>query len=219
MSKKSSNRKPRKQTKSRKQTKKQAAKASRFWSVAGLSFVTVGLLIAGISLLGVWHGQRSSVKPQPLSKVLSQKKAAQNDEPIISGTPVHITVPSVSIDLNVIPGYYYPSTQTWTLSSTNAQYAVMTAKANNKQGDTFIYGHALMNVFGRLPKVKVGDQVFITTDSGHTFTYTFQSSSITTPGDTSLFDYKGKPVLILQTCTGTQFQNRQLFVFNLSKVS
>jgi LPXTG-site transpeptidase (sortase) family protein len=196
-----------------------ASKPSRFFTKAGLGLVIIGLLIGGFSLFSVWLDQRSAVKPQPLSKVLSNKKAADNAQSVISGTPVHISLPSVNIDLNVIPGYYYPSTQTWTLTSTNAQYAVMTARANNKAGDTFIYGHALMNVFGRLPGVKPGDKVLITTDNGHTFTYTFQTSSITTPDDTSLFDYKGKPVLILQTCTGAHFQNRQLFVFNLSGVS
>jgi LPXTG-site transpeptidase (sortase) family protein len=206
-----------KSTKSKK-SKKQA-KQTRWQLSAGLMFVLIGLFVGGVSLFSVWLNQRSVVKPQPLSKVLSNSKPADNGQPTVSGTPVHITVPSVSIDLKVIPGYYYPASQSWTLSSVNAQYAVMTAKANNKSGDTFIYGHALMNVFGRLPKVESGAQAFITTDNGHTFTYTFQSSSVTTPGDTSLFDYKGKPVLILQTCTGTQFQNRQLFVFNLLKVS
>ncbi|MBX4197360.1 sortase [Candidatus Saccharibacteria bacterium] len=210
-----------KSTKSKK-SKKQP-KQNRWQLSAGLAFILIGLIVGGISLFNVWQGQRSTTKPQPLSKVLSheksQKASPSNDQSLISGTPVRIRVPSVNIDLNVIPGYYYPATKSWTLSLNNAQYAVMTAKANNQQGDTFIYAHARYGVFHDLPKILPGAETIITTDNGHTFTYKFQSSSITTPDDTTLFDYKGKPVLILQTCTGTYFQNRQLFVFNLAKVS
>jgi LPXTG-site transpeptidase (sortase) family protein len=208
-------------------SKSQANKAkqssvSKIWlylNKAGLSLIIVGLIFAGISLFGIWENQHSSAKPKPLSQALDNRQPKDNGQPLISGTPRHIIIPSVGIDLNVIPGYYYPSTNSWTLSPTNAQYAVMTAKANNKEGDTFIYGHALMNVFGKLPKIQPGDVVTITTDTGHTFSYTFQSSTITTPTDTTLFKYRGKPILILQTCSGAWYQNRQLFVFNLSKVS
>ena len=202
---------------SSRKVKRSSQNSLPFW--LGTAFVLVGLIVGGISLFKVWHDQHSTVKPKPLSQVLSRQKTAVNDEPLISGSPVRISVPSVNIDLKVIPGYYYPSSQSWTLSDTDAQFATMTAKPNNKAGDTFIYGHALMNVFGRLPKIQTGAQATITADNGHTFTYTFQTSSIVTPGDTSLFTYQGQPVLILQTCTGTHFQNRQLFVFNLSKVS
>jgi LPXTG-site transpeptidase (sortase) family protein len=204
-------------TKKTKQSQK--SKKSSLITKAGLALVLIGLVVGAINILGIWHSQRSAARLQPLAKVLNNHKPAENDQPIVSGTPTHISVPSVGIDINVIPGYYYSKTKSWTLSNNNAQYGVITPKANNKSGDTFIYGHALMNVFGRLPAVKPGDKAIITTDNGHTFTYQFQVSSITSPGDTSLFSYKGRPVLILQTCTGVWYQNRQLFVFDFSGVS
>jgi len=185
----------------------------------GLGLVLAGLIFGGISLYNLWSSQRSADKPVPLSQVLKDERSVDNGQPTISGNPVQIVIPSVNIDIKVIPGYYYPSTKSWSLSLDSAQYAVMTAKPNNKQGGTFIYGHYRLGVFYTLPKIQPGAQTLITTDNGHTFTYTFEKSSITTPDDTSLFTYKGKPVLILQTCTGTQFQNRQLFVFNLTKVT
>ncbi len=199
--------------------KSRSSELSRLINNTGLSFVIIGLIIAGASLFGVWWNQRSAEKPKPFSQVVDNRQPKDDGTPLIKGTPVHITIPSVSIDLKVIPGYYYPKTQSWTLSLNDAQYAVMTAKPNNKAGDTFIYAHYRLNVFYTLPHVKNGDQAIITTDNGHTFTYTFDSSTITTPDNTGLFNYKGKPILILQTCTGVHFQNRQLFVFNLSQVS
>jgi LPXTG-site transpeptidase (sortase) family protein len=188
-------------------------------STSGLILIIIGLLIAGFSLLGIWWSQRSSEKPKPFNQVVNNAKPHDDGTPLITGTPTHIEIPNVGIDLNVIPGYYYPKTATWTLSLDSAQFATMTAKPNNKSGDTFIYAHYRFHVFYTLPKVKAGDEAIITTDNGHTFRYTFVSSTITTPDNTSLFNYKGKPILILQTCTGTHFQNRQLFVFNFTQVN
>lgn len=208
-----------KKSKSVRSKKNQSSELSRLINNTGLSLVIIGLIIAAASLFGVWWNQRSAEKPTPFSQVVDSRQPKDDGTPLISGMPIHITIPSVNIDLKVIPGYYYPKTQSWTLSLNDAQYAVMTAKPNNKAGDTFIYAHYRLNVFYTLPHVKAGDQATITTDNGHTFTYTFKSSTITTPDNTSLFTYKGKPILILQTCTGVHFQNRQLFVFNFSKVS
>lgn len=191
----------------------------RILNNAGLTLIIVGLFIAATSIFGVWWNQRSAEKPKPFSQVVNNSQTKDDGTPLIKGAPVQIAIPSVNINLKVIPGYYYPKTQSWTLSLNDAQWASMTAMPNNKKGDTFIYAHYRLNVFYTLPHVSPGDQAVITTDNGHTFTYTFLSSTITSPDNTGLFNYKGKPILILQTCTGVHFQNRQLFVFNLDKVS
>lgn len=187
--------------------------------MAGGILILAGLIIGGVSWLNTSHAEHSVTKPKPATQVLKDNKPADTDTPLIDGTPVHIAVPSVGISVNVIPGYYYPATKSWTLSPTHAQYATVTVKPNNKEGDTFIYAHDLPNLFYNLFKIVPGAQAIITTDNGHTFTYTFTSSTITTPSDTRLFDYKGKPILILQTCTGQWYQNRQLYVFDYTEVS
>ena len=94
----------------------------------------------------------------------------------------------------------------------------MTRKPNDKSGMTFIYAHYRKGVFYKLPKIKEGETAKVVTENGYTFTYRFRASSVVPPQDTSIFDYKGKPILILQTCTGVKFENRQLFVFDLIKV-
>ncbi|HSX17797.1 MAG TPA: sortase [Candidatus Saccharimonadales bacterium] len=192
-------------------------KEMRATMLTGLAFVIIGLAVFGVSLLITWFGQRSSVPP--VSQVLKNNPVAVNPNPVIKGTPVHIVIPSVDIDLQIVPGYYYPSTQSWTLTLNDAQWATMTAPANDRDGLTFIYAHYRRGVFLTLPKVQPGATAIITTDNGKVFTYTFRSSAITTPEDTSLFSYKGKPVLMLQTCTGVHFQNRQLFLFDFTKVA
>lgn len=184
--------------------------------LVGLTAVIVGLALLGINLFSTWKAQHSAVKPV---KNAFKSNQVINTAPTLTGTPTHISIPSVGIDLQVIPGYYYPKTNSWTLSLTDAQYATMTAPANNGEGLTFIYAHYRLNVFYTLPKVQPGAQAIITTDNGHTFTYTFRNSIITEPTDTSLFTYQGKPILVLQTCTGLWYQNRQLFTFDLSKAA
>jgi LPXTG-site transpeptidase (sortase) family protein len=187
----------------------------RLLTKLGIAMVIIGLALVIFSVLSVWNSQRSAAKPQPFLRIVNNAAPKVEGVPTVSGTPAHLSIPSVGIDLDVIPGYYYPSTQSWTLSLDKAQFAVMTAKANNKAGDTFIYAHYRLHVFYTLPKVEAGAEATITTDNGHTFTYVFQSSTVTTPDNTELFSYKGKPILVLQTCTGVHFQNRQLFVFSL----
>lgn len=184
--------------------------------VAGIVLVAVGAGYAGLHYYHTWKDQQSTVKPthQPLQS----NQAVDNGEPTISGNPTHISIPSVGIELSVVPGYYYPKSNTWTLTLDKAQYGTMTAPPNNKSGDTFIYAHYRWGVFYKLPKIAEGAEAIITTDNGHTFTYKFRSSIITTPQDTSIFTYKGKPILVLQTCNGLWYQNRQLFTFDLVKV-
>lgn len=193
-------------------------KTNRLVTKLAVLLIAIGI-VAGLIEVGlVWYRQSSSVKAEPLSQVLNTGQKVENKEPEISGTPVHISIPSLQIDLQVIPGYYYPKTNSWTLSNDKAQYGTMTAKSNNKSDATFIYAHAKDNVFGKLPKVVSGGEAIVTTDNGHRFIYKFRQSTITRPDDTTIFSYSGKPVLILQTCTGVWYQDRQLFVFDFSKV-
>lgn len=186
---------------------------ARFNPQTGLILIGLGLVLAGVNLLMTWDGQRSASAGQ----LIQSNPVTDNGNPAISGRPVRITVPSLGIDLKVIPGHYYPANQSWTLSLNNAQWGTMTAPANDKQGLTFIYAHYRKGVFLDLPRIERGAHVFITTDNGHQFTYIYRRSIVTSPGDTSLFTYHGKPLLVLQTCTGLWYQNRQLFMLDLEK--
>lgn len=152
----------------------------------------------------------------PANPTLRAKLAAQ---PLISGLPEHIALPAVRISVDVAPGYYDKLNGSWSLSSTKAQYAVMTLPPNNKGGNTFIYGHALMNIFGRLLDARAGDLAIVTTYNHHTFTYKLVNQYDIRPNDTSLFNYRGAPILTLQTCSGMWYQNRRILVFSLESVS
>lgn len=132
----------------------------------------------------------------------------------ISGHPTHISIPSVGIDLNVIDGIYNQKDGSWTLSDSQVQFATITPEPNDKAGTTFIYGHATNQVFGRLPRIKKGAEVVITTSNGYRFTYQFRDSIVVSPTDTSVLAATQQPTLTLQTCTGFWSENRQIFHFD-----
>ena len=102
----------------------------------------------------------------------------------------------------------------WTLTRDKVQYAVMTAQPNNDNGNTLIYGHYRREVFSRLRFVAPDAEAIVITDNGYKFVYKFKSFKVVQPSDGTIFKYKGKPQLTLQTCTGVFFQNRQLFDFD-----
>ena len=132
---------------------------------------------------------------------------------IVSGHPISIKIPSLNINLNVIDGVEDASGQ-WTLTTQYAQFATITNPANNHSGDTFIYAHDRKNLFINLHLIQPGSTAEISTSNGYTFFYKYTSTYTLKPTDTSIFDYQGAPILTLQTCSGAEFQNRQMFQFS-----
>lgn len=183
-------------------------------AVGGISLILIGLILS----YGPFMQTRSeNAVPVANAPFVASATAAANQPTVdyVEGRPVRIAVPSLGIDLQVVNGYYNSQKQTWTLTKDKAQYAVATPLANTKEGNTFIYGHRNKYVFGSLSKIKAGAEVIVYTENGHRFTYRFSGATTTNPEDTSLFNYHGKPILTVQTCSGAFNQNRQLFIFNL----
>ncbi|QQS20034.1 sortase [Candidatus Saccharibacteria bacterium] len=134
--------------------------------------------------------------------------------PFAIGHPTKVEVPSVGVSLPVVDGVYDKNTRNWTLTSDKVQYATTTALPNSRKDNTFIYGHATNWVFGPLLRVQPGAEATVTTDT-FVFTYRLTSHEVVDPKNTALFEYKGKPRLTLQTCTGpTLSEYRQLFYFD-----
>lgn len=182
----------------------------------GTGLFVIGLALAINPALEYWRSAHvAHVGASPFSVVASATPAAAPQQHIVSGQPVRIQIPALGIDLKVIDGYYNKTNKTWTLTKDMAHYATMTPQPNNAEGNTFIYAHNRKGVFQALSKVKVGDEVIVTTDNSHTLTYKFRTAYETNQNDAALFDYKGAPILTLQTCSGVWYQNRQLFTFDL----
>lgn len=176
----------------------------------------IGILLESSHLFGepVWAVQ----KPQSVrhNKMVYAPKT-------IAGKPVRIVIADSGIDLSLDEGTYNESTGTWTLDDTHAQYATMTALANDHAGTTFIYGHGTDAVFGKIgsnPPL-VGTVAQLYTDNNRIFSYKLQSVKNLQPTDTSIFDdtTDGPPQLVVQTCTGALSQWRTMFTYSFFRVN
>ena len=176
--------------------------------------VSSGLVAFGLAgSLPEWYFHRTHLGSVPTQALASKPVAVTPGVPLITGKPVSISIPSVQINVPVIDGSYNKTTNQWTLTLDKAQFATMSVMPNNLSGDTFIYGHYRPEVFAYLHHIKPGATAVITTDNGYQFTYTFNKTYATQPTDTSVLDYQGPPLLTVQTCSGTWFQNRQMYLF------
>ena len=176
-------------------------------------FVGIALIITGFYL---WRLRINNevVNAEPGPAPYNVKVAAPS-QATIAGHPNHLNIPSLGMSLPIIDGFYNARTQQWTLTLDKVQYATITTPPNNSGGNTFIYGHYRSEVFARLHTIMIGAQAIINTDNNHKFTYQLEKVDVVPPTDDSLFFYQGSPILTIQTCTGTFFQNRQLFTFKL----
>ena len=181
--------------------------------------------IAGLILLLVGSGllihiiRSQAVSATNIVAPPSAVTAQQSKPNEIQGQPTELLIPSLNMDLPVIPGYYDARTKAWTLTLSEVQYATITPQPNNLEGNTFLYGHYRQAVFAWLHTIPSGAQAIVKTSNGHTFYYQLASIRTTDPGDDSVFTYRGKPILTIQTCTGLFFQYRQFYTFNLIKVT
>ena len=189
-------------------------------TVLMLNAVTVLLLVAAFAphLIPFYQKKPPAQFVLPVVEATPTPTQVVDATPLISGKPVRIKIDAVKIDLPVADGTYNPTTKKWSLSTTHAHYAVMTPVANNKEGNTFIYGHNRRSVFAALTKLTPGDTAIIETDNGQTFHYILRHIQDVDPADVSLFQYQGKPILTLQTCSGSWYENRRLFTFDFIKV-
>lgn len=131
----------------------------------------------------------------------------------VKGSPELLSIPSLGLNLNVIPGTE-DKNGNWTLTWDKVQYATVSTEPNNSGGDTLIYGHESKGVFLTLFLLKKGDTASVQTDNGYIFHYKYEGTYAVNPHDVSIFDYQGPPILTLQTCSGVFFQNRQMYQFS-----
>jgi LPXTG-site transpeptidase (sortase) family protein len=115
----------------------------------------------------------------------------------------------------------YDSTHdSWTLSPTAAQFALITTKPNNIRGNTVIYGHNTQAVLAPMKDIAVGDIVSVKTTNGHTFNYTYSHDKIVDPSFTEVFsENPDTPQLTLLTCDGIWSTVRRLMYFDFQNVT
>lgn len=186
-------------------------------SVAAITTLVGGLGLLAYTIIHDTPQLISTTLPHVSVAAAPVKTTAQSR---VEGNPVELSIPSLDMVLPIIPGTYNELTRTWTLTTDKVQFASITPPPNNEGGNTFLYGHYRKNVFANLHNITPGDIATIKTENGKTFYYRYVSSRIVDPTDSEdVFNYSGKPIVTIQTCTGLFYEKRQLFTFDLVRVA
>ncbi len=185
-----------------------------FWRV-----LPVHILVGSLLLLPFWQRHEAAAQALRAGNIAQSKLVEPTNVPQameLEGVPVRIILPRLAIDVSVVPGIYNMSQKEWSVAPDSANYAPNTAKANNVQDLTLIYGHWTPKIFGPTKQIVSGDIAYVYTDNNHVFKYIFIGNTLVKPTDVQIFDQlKGEPGLVLMTCEGTWAQNRRLMTFKL----
>lgn len=193
-------------------------KARRSYGVAAV-YVTIGLILV-LTGVGVQWRLNQAVADAVGSNVAITPYVPPKSAPeLISSVPKHISIPSVDIDVSVVPGQYDKDYFTWTLADNAAVYADISAPLNNLSGNTYIYGHNKRSVFRSLLQIPDGSKAYVRGEDNRIYSYELVRTSVIDPTDMTVLDQTDKPTLTLQTCSGSWYQHRSIFTFRFLGVS
>ena len=119
--------------------------------------------------------------------------------------PSHVVVPSVDVSLPIdtVP----VSVDTWQVSLYGASFGDHTSMPGEKGGNTVIFAHAMPNLFGSLPNIKVGDEIHIFTNHDW-LVYKTTEILVLEPTDVEVLKPNNNHDLTLYTCVGPNYSQR-----------
>lgn len=147
-----------------------------------------------------------------LSKRLGfyQPKISVVSEPKIQATaPIRISISSLSLTLPVEPTTIKDGQ--WPTSQTGVSFLADSGRLGN-QGNLIFYGHNWKTLLGNLNKIRVGDQISLSSSNGQDFLYTVDFIVETNPQDVSILADTSDERITLYTCSGLLDQKRLVVV-------
>jgi len=113
--------------------------------------------------------------------------------------PSHITISSLGIDLPVYKATIVDNV--WPTTTTGASY-LTSSPLPGKKGNSVIYAHNWISLFGKLVNARVGDQVVVTYPNGTKKIFVIAYTSVVTPDEATILAPSSDTRLTLYTCTG-----------------
>ncbi|PIS16008.1 hypothetical protein COT62_00635 [Candidatus Roizmanbacteria bacterium CG09_land_8_20_14_0_10_41_9] len=118
--------------------------------------------------------------------------------------PTKIIIPTLRISLPVSTSKV--TYNTWEVSHNKASFGETTA-VPGMDGNTVVFAHSMPHLFGDLPKIRKGDQIYLFTDQDW-FTYVVFDTYTVQPDDIKALSRKQGYELTLYTCVGKNYQQR-----------
>ena len=128
--------------------------------------------------------------------------------------PERITIASLGIDLPI-----YKATivhNIWPTTDFGASYLTSSPLPGDK-GNSIIYAHNWISLFGKLRNAKIGDKVVITYPDHIKKTFVIEYTSIVTPNESSILAPSKDRRITMYTCTGFLDTKRFVAVAILQK--
>jgi len=113
--------------------------------------------------------------------------------------PQKITIPALSIELGVYPAKI--TNNSWEATTRGVSY-LTSSPVPGEFGNSILYGHNFPNLLGKLPKIKPGDEIVVTLDSGKEKTFVVKYTQVVIPSQTDILKSTGDTRITLYTCTG-----------------
>lgn len=162
------------------------------------------------------HNQALAEQRAAAAILATAKPVDKKPTLIFGGLPTTISLPKYDLNLKILKGNYNSTINTWSVAPRDAQFAEGSSWPNNWRGNTIIYGHNNVHVFGLTKTLKAGDKAIITTATGHRFVYAFVKSTQVKPEQTAILSKStSSPELTILTCTGLFNEYRRLMHFTL----
>lgn len=123
----------------------------------------------------------------------------------LSKKPLTFAIPSLSIELPVVPGRIEGSQ--WAMTRQGISY-LETSPVPGQQGNSIFYGHNDRSLLGNLTKAKPGQVVRIGFDDGTRQDFVVDLTGEVTPKQTEILQDAGDTRLTIFTCSGLFDQKR-----------
>ena len=114
-------------------------------------------------------------------------------------SPSRISVPSLNISLPIYKSEIVNNV--WQTTDLGTSYLTSSPLPGN-QGNSIIYAHNWISLFGRLQNAKVGETVIITYPNKSKKTFVIAYTSVVSPDESSILSPSKDKRITLYTCTG-----------------
>lgn len=154
-----------------------------------LFFLSLGILLLLFGGINYYRIRILSFSKSPV-----EVSAAQKGE-----YPTQITIPSIAVNLPIDIGEIKDGV--WKISYSNATFLDASSRPGGG-GNTVIYGHNKKAIFGNLPYLSLGQNIFIKTADGKIHKYEAYQKDFVGPDRVDLVSPTNKEELTIYTCWG-----------------
>ncbi len=113
--------------------------------------------------------------------------------------PSRLVIPALDLSLPIAPARIIDGV--WQTSDETISHLEITARPQ-ELGNMVMYGHNTQSLLGRLPGIKLNDEISIVNEEGLTLSYTVKKLSVVKPDDVKAVQPTESEKLTLYTCVG-----------------